>query len=304
MRPAVAARGQIEYRPGAMDMIPDRDLPRLPTSTLVVTADVAGLRRQHSAWSDIVAGVKLWRLALALGWLDVKLKYRGSMLGPFWLTISTAVWIAAMGGIYGRLFHMDLHAYLPFLALSLTLWTSVGGLVSEGCNTFTEAEASIRSLRMPFFVHALRVVVRTVIGFAHNIPVILAVFAIFSRWPGWAALACLPGLLLWTIDAFAACLLLGAFCARFRDIPPIVGSIMQIVFFVTPIMWQPEQLGAGGWWLPLNPFDSLLEVVRAPLLGQVAGWNIWGLALLFSLLLCVPSWLLFARVRSRLAYWV
>jgi len=294
----------MEYRRGAMDMIPDTDLPRLATSTLVVTADVAGYRRHHAAWTDVTEGARLWRLALALGWLDIKLKYRGSMLGPFWLTISTAVWIAAMGGIYGTLFHIDMHAYLPFLALSLVLWTALSGLVGEGCSTFTQAEATIRSLRMPFFLHAMRVFVRTVIGLAHNVPVVVVVFAIYATWPGWAGLGCLPGLLLWTIDAFAACLLLGTFCARFRDIPPIVNSIMQIVFFVTPIMWQPEQLGARGWWLPLNPFDSLLDVVRAPLLGRAAGWYVWSLALGFSALMCAATWLLFARVRSRLAYWV
>ncbi len=294
----------MEYRPPAMDMIPESDLPRLMASTLVVTADTTGTRRQRFALHDVAEGLALWRLALALGWLDIKLKYRGSMLGPFWLTISTAVMIGAMGGIYGTLFHMKLDSYLPFLALSLVLWNALGAVVMDGCNTFLQAETTIRSQRMPFFLHAMRVFLRNVFSFAHNIPVIMAVFAIYSTWPGWAALGCLPGLVLWTIDAFAVCLLLGSFCARFRDIPPIVGSIMQIAFFVTPIVWQPEQLGAKGWWLPLNPFDSLLEVVRAPLLGHMASGHVWWLALLFSLLLCVPSWLLFARVRSRLAYWV
>jgi lipopolysaccharide transport system permease protein len=296
VEPVAAERAAADLAAGA--------LPRLPPSTLVVTADVAGLQRQRFAFTDLAEGLALWRLGFALGWLDIKLKYRGSMLGPFWLTISTAVQIGAMGGIYGTLFHMDLHNYLPFLALSLVLWAALSGLVADGCNTFLQAEATIRSLRMPFFVHALRVVVRTVIGFAHNIPVILAIFAIFGAWPGWAVLGCLPGLVLWTVDAFAVCLVLGTFCARFRDIPPIVGSIMQIAFFVTPIVWKPEQLGRKGWWLPLNPFDSLLEVVRAPLLGHMASGFVWSLAVLFSVMLCTATWVVFARVRSRLAYWV
>jgi lipopolysaccharide transport system permease protein len=157
---------------------------------------------------------------------------------------------------------------------------------------------------MPFFVHMVRVVVRTIISFLHNVPVIAAVFLIFSIHPGMMATMSLPGLLLWTVDAFAACMLLGAFCARFRDIPPIVASIMQISFFVTPIMWQPQQLGAKGWWLPLNPFDALLEVVRAPLLGHGAGAAVWELALGYSAAFCILSWALFARVRGRLAYWM
>ncbi len=294
----------MEYPPDVMDSLPNADLPRLSTAVLDIGADVTRTHRHSLALTDMVHGAQLWRLGVTLGWLDIKLKYRGSLLGPFWLTISTAVWIAAMGGLYSVLFHQDLHTYLPFLALSLVTWNVIGGLVGDACITFTQAEGTIRSVRMPFFVHALRVVVRNAISFAHNLPVILVVFAVFSAWPGWVAAQSLAGFALWTLDAFAACLLLGGVCARFRDIPPIVGSVMQIAFFITPIVWRPEQLGARGWWLPYNPFDALLEVVRTPLLGTQVSALVWGSALIYSALFCAVAWLVFTRVRTRVAYWM
>jgi lipopolysaccharide transport system permease protein len=300
----VAVEGQMEYRRAEMDAIPQETLPRLEPATLDISADSSHRERHSLAWTDMSEGASLWRLGITLGWLDIKLKYRGSMLGPFWLTISTAVMVTAMGGLYGALFHMDLTTYLPFLALSLVMWNALSGHVMDACTTFTQAEGTLRSQRMPFFVQMLRVVVRSIISFLHNVPVILAIFLIFSIWPGAKALLCLPGFAIWTIDAFAACMLLGAFCARFRDIPPIVGSIMQIAFFVTPVVWRPEQLGTKGWWLPLNPFDALLEVVRGPLLGTAPSSTVWLLACCYSLAFCVLSWLLFARVRGRLAYWM
>ena len=294
----------MEYRRPVMDAISDHTLPRLGVATLDIGSEVTRAQRHAMALADMVDGAKLWRLGLMLGWLDIKLKYRGSLLGPFWLTISTGVMVAAMGGLYSVLFHMNLATYLPFLALSLVMWNSMGGLVAEACTTFTQAEGTIRAVRMPFFVHALRVVVRTVISFLHNMPVILAVFAIFHVWPGVVAAQSLAGLTLWMLDAFAACILLGAFCARFRDIPPIVGSVMQIAFFVTPVVWRPEQLGARRWWLPYNPFDALLEVVRAPLLGSAASLQVWTLALAYSIAFCAAAWFLFAHVRARISYWM
>jgi lipopolysaccharide transport system permease protein len=287
-----------------MDAISDPDLPRLTTAFLDIGSAVTRSQRNSLALKDLSQGARLWRLGVTLGWLDIKLKYRGSLLGPFWLTISTGVMVAAMGGLYSVLFHMDLHTYLPFLALSLVMWNAMGALVGDACTTFTQSEATIRSLRMPFFVHALRVVVRTIISFLHNLPVIVAVFAIFDVWPGMVGLQSLLGFVLWSIDAFAACVLLGSICARFRDIPPIVGSIMQIAFFVTPVVWRPEQLGARGWWLAYNPFDALLEVVRQPLLGNAAGTEVWTLALLYSAIFCGLTWTMFVRVRTRLAYWM
>jgi lipopolysaccharide transport system permease protein len=289
-----------------MDAITPETLPRLPPASLDIGADSEATHRERQilAWRDLTDALSHWQLSLILAWLDIKLKYRGSMLGPFWLTISTGVMVAAMGGLYGRLFHMDLKTYLPFLSLSLVLWNALSGLVADACATFTQSERLIRARRMPFFMHAVRVVARTIISVLHNVPVIVAVFAVFSIWPGKTALISLPGFLLWTIDALAACMLLGTFCARFRDIPPIVASIMQIAFFITPVVWRPEQLGERGWWLKYNPFDALLDVVRAPLLGQAPASIVWLLAVFYSLCLCVTAWLLFARVRGRLTYWM
>ncbi len=134
---------------------------------------------------------------------------------------------------------------------------------------------------------------------------IVAVYAFLGIAPGWAALLAIPGVALWLVDAFAVSVLLGAVCARFRDIPPIVGSVLQIAFFVTPVIWKPEQVGpARQVYLPINPFYALLDLVRGPLLGQVPTGMVVLSAVVWSLLLCVVAWRLFVRVRGRIAFWV
>jgi lipopolysaccharide transport system permease protein len=274
-------------------------------ATLDLTADMSVTSRHRLAVDDLVRGLRLWRLALALGWLDIRLRYRGSMLGPFWLTISTGVMVASLGVLYSTLFKMDVSDYLPFLALSQVLWGFLSALVSEGCTGFTDAESVIRSVRMPFSVFAVRTLIRNIIVLAHNIIVIVVTFAIFDKWPGWEATMAIPGLLLWIVDALALILLLGSFCARFRDIQPIVNSVMQIMFFVTPVIWKPEQLGKGMAMLPLNPFFDLLEIVRGPLLGGGAlSARVWLGAILFSAILCGVSWSFFIRARGRIAFWI
>jgi lipopolysaccharide transport system permease protein len=280
--------------------------PAVSASPVVLTfnADLSWKGQNRHAWQDVVGGLKLWRLAGTLGWLDIRLRYRGSMLGPFWLTLSTAVMVASLGVLYASLFNMDLHEYLPFLALSQVLWGFISTLVGEACACFTQAEGIVRSVRMPFFLQAVRTLWRNLLVLGHNIVVIVVVFAIFSVWPGWGGLFALPGLALWAVDALAICLLLGAVCARFRDIGPIVASVMQIAFFVTPIIWKGGQLHGHAWLLPFNPFYSLLEVVRGPLLSEPMSLQVWAAALVYSAALCGMTWLVFMRARSRLAFWL
>jgi len=259
---------------------------------------------QRMELRDLADAARLWRLCWTLAWLDIRLRYRGSMLGPFWLTLSTAAMVGSMGVVYALLFHMNSREYLPFLALSLVLWGYLSGLVTEGCMSFTVVEGMIRSVRMPYALYAARVVVRNMVVLAHNVVVIVVVYALLRVWPGTRAVLALPGVALWLVDSLAVCVLLGAVCARFRDIPPIVGSIMQMAFFISAIIWKPSQLGAQEWMLVFNPFFSLMEVVRAPLLGEFASAAVWASALVYSAAMCAVTWLLFARVRGRIAFWV
>lgn len=272
---------------------------------LALHSDLSPGARQRLAALDVREGFRLWRLFARLGWLDIRLRYRGSLLGPFWLTLSTGVMVAALGVLYSALFKMDLREYIPFLALSMVLWGYLSAVVGDACYCFTHAEGMIRSIRMPYTLYAARTVVRNLLVLAHNVVVIVAVYVVFEVWPGWQALWALPGLAVWVVDGLAACMLLGSLCARFRDIPPIVGSLMQIAFFITPVIWKPELLqGDQAGWLPYNPFYTVLEIVRGPLLGQAAGVGIWTSALVYSALLLVVAWLVFSRVRARLAFWV
>lgn len=284
-----AALQTAAHEAAALDLSPERTLAA----------------RHRMALRDVREATSLWRLCWTLSWLDIKLRYRGSVLGPFWLTLSTAVMVGAMGWIYAALFKMDLHQYLPFLALSLVLWNFIGAVVGDACQAYTLSETMIRSVRMPYSLYAVRIVLRNVMVLAHNFVVIIAVYALLTVWPGVTSVLAVPAFALWLVDAAALAVLLGALCARFRDIPPIVGSVLQMLFFVTPVIWKPELVGASKQWLlPFNPCFSLLEIVRAPLLGNIPPAVDYLSAILYSVALLAVTWLLFARVRGRIAFWV
>jgi len=256
------------------------------------------------AWGDLVEGGRRWRLWSRLGWHDIRKRYRRSVLGPFWLTLSMAVMVASLGLIYGTLFRLDLEGYLPFLAIGLATWTFVSSFLNEGCSGFIELEPLIKNVRIPMSVHILRVLWRNLIIFGHNIVIFAVVALVFRVWPGAAGLLSLAGLALLLVNASWIMLLLGMVCTRFRDVPPIVASVIQLLFFVTPVMWKPELLGDRRYLMALNPFHHLIEIIRAPLLGQVPGWESWAAAGLFALAGWAFTFVCFARFRKRIAYWL
>lgn len=272
-----------------------------------LAADTGWGQRAALAWQDFRDAMGLVQLIWALALSDIKLRYRGSAIGPFWLTISTAVQIGAMAFLYADLFHTDIHIYLPFLTVSLIIWGYLNAVVGDGCACFIGAESLIKGTRMPFVVHAARNVIRNVIILGHNLIVLVVVFLIMGVGQSFHSLLALPGFLLWLIDGLAISLALGAVCSRFRDIPQIVSAVMQIAFFLTPIMWMGDSLRGHKMTflvIQLNPFLYLLEIIRNPLLGiPLTMTEIWR-ALLVSAVIVVGSLFVFVRTRGRIAFWV
>lgn len=272
-----------------------------------MSADRGWLQRFQLAATDLKDGARLWRLIWTLGFSDIKLRYRGSTLGPFWLTISMGVQVASMAFLYATLFHTDIHTYLPYLTISIVLWQYMNTLISDGCTCFSQSDSLIKGTRMPFAVHAARSLVRNTIILAHNLVVVVAVFVIMGVHQSLYSLSAIPAFALWVIDGFAISLLFGAFCARFRDVPQIIMSIMQIAFFVTPIMWYAKLLAnhpMAEMLIRLNPFFYLLEIVRAPLLNAPLSTNMVLGTVVISIIIVGTSIIGFARTRGRIAYWV
>ncbi len=256
------------------------------------------------ALQDLTSGVGSIYIWPMLGWLEIKQRYRRSVIGPFWLTLSSGVMIAAMGPLYGRLFGQNLSIYLPYLAVSLILWAMIGGLITESCQVFIAAEGFIKQIKLPYTVHVMRVIWRNLIIFAHNMIVVIVVLMIFP--PGWDwHLMLFPlAVLMLAVNAIWVGLLLGLLCARFRDISPIVASLLQVAFFLTPVMWRPEMLGRHQWALQLNPLYYFLEIIRAPLLGQNVDPELWAGVAVITVLGYAVTLLLFSRFRARIPYWV
>ena len=262
------------------------------------------------AWStgltDILAGSGKWRLAMFLGWRDVRQRYRRSILGPFWITISIAVGITAISFVFGRIFKQSTVELLPYLSLGIILWTFILATVTEGCTSFTAEEAMIKQFPLPLSLHVVRVVIRNLIILAHNMIIIPIVFLACGRALPLTAMLGMVGLLILAASLCWVVLTLAILCARYRDITQIVSNISQILFYVTPVIWMPPLIGDGSqhWIFTLNPAFHYIEIVRAPLLGADASWVSWG----FTLAALVLGWLaaiaFFGRFRSRIVYWL
>jgi ABC-type polysaccharide/polyol phosphate export permease len=258
----------------------------------------------NRAYRDLLDALTNSRVWIMLAWQEVRQRYRRSILGPFWLTISTGAMMLAMGPLYRHLLGQEIDNYFLYLSVGFVVWLFLSGLTNESCYAFTLAEGYIRNVKLPLTVYVMRVVCRNVIIFAHNLIIVVLVFLYFLPPITWHLLEVPLGIFLICVNSVSLGWILGLLSARFRDIPQIVASLVQVAFFLTPILWQASMLDRYEWAARINPYFHFIEIVRQPILGGSASAESWAAVSAITVIGFIVAFTLFARYRARIAYWV
>ncbi|MGH3914176.1 MAG: galactan export ABC transporter permease subunit Wzm/RfbD [Pseudonocardiaceae bacterium] len=281
------------------------------TSTEIDQSPAPASRSWARAFDDLAAGWRQRGLWGHLGWQDIRQGYRRSVIGPLWITISLAVQAVGMGILYAALFRQPLHEFLPYLAVGLIIWQFVAGCINEGADVFIRNEGLIKHLPAPLSVHVFRLVWRQLLFFGHNALVWLVLILIFQRAYGWSSLLAFPALLVIVLNGVWVAILVGVIATRYRDIPPVVGSIVTLMFFMTPIVWNYEQLkgtpgtvGERARLAELNPFLHYVEILRRPMIGQSFELRHWAICLAITVVGWAAALLVLRNYRARVSYWV
>jgi ABC-2 type transport system permease protein len=276
---------------------------------MTFTDAAAQSRTMSRARRDLVDGFARRELWAHLGWQDIKQRYRRSVLGPFWITIATGVTAIAMGGLYSKLFKLELSEHLPYVTLGLIIWNLINAAILEGADVFVANEGLIKQLPTPLSVHVYRLVWRQMILFAHNIVIFVVIAIIFPKPWSWADLTVIPALGLIVLNCVWVSLCFGILSTRYRDISPLLFSLVQLLFFMTPIIWNESTLdkqGAGKWAkiVELNPLLHYLDIVRAPLLGAQQEVRHWVIVVVLTIIGWIFAAIAMRQYRARVPYWV
>jgi ABC-type polysaccharide/polyol phosphate export permease len=250
---------------------------------------------------DAVARYPLW---VHQGWIDVVQRYRRTIIGPFWHTLSLGFFIVAMGTIWAVILKVDAYSYFRYVTINLVIWTLISNFINEGTTILINGQSTALSMRFPFVAFALAHVWRGLLMFLHHMILYVLVVVGTQLIPTPATALAIPALILILLNGVWMSLLIGIGCLKFRDMAPAVASAMQVLIFITPIFWPTTMLGPRLEFVAqFNPFYHLVLILREPLLGvapPLASW-IWSLG--FLAVGSVITFWIYGRYRDRFAYW-
>jgi len=249
-------------------------------------------------------GVSRWRTSYKLAVQDIELRYRRSLLGPFWISAALVATVLALAFVFAEVFRTQFVTYVSFIGAGLLAWQLILALVNESCGAITEHTGFLQNIRLPMTVIAGRIMLRNAIVFAHNLVAMVLLLLMFGSTFSPTALMLFPGALMILCFGYFMSMALGPICARFRDIPLVVQSGMQVIFFLTPIFWMPSSVSHRPMFTAANPFYHMIELVRAPLLGTAPTELNWHVALWCCAIAAILAVASVALTRRKVNLWL
>ena len=253
---------------------------------------------------DLRAAFAHYRVAHLLSMMEIRHRYRRSTFGVFWITGTMAVLIGTISFVFSHIFNTETATLVPFLTAGFILWGFAAQCLSEGCLAFLNSEEYLKMEPLPLSLFILKTIWFNLVVAAHNAVVFLFVAVYFQVPVGINTLYFVPGLLIFTFTIFFLVLLGAVASTRFRDVPPIVANIVQVLFYLTPIVWLPSLIAQRASWILYNPFFHLLEIVRQPLLGQAPSAISWTYGVVMLVVVGIGALFVFGKYRDRVMYWL
>jgi lipopolysaccharide transport system permease protein len=263
-------------------------------------------RDLSKAWCDLINSFVYWRIFCIIGINDIRKRYARSKIGQFWLTLSLAINIGTLGVVWSYLFKMPIVEYLPFLAGGTIFWTYISSCIIEGSNLYITSSSYLRELNISKLTYVNSLFVRNIVVLGHNLLVLIPIYLFFSIPVSITyILFSMLGLLVTSIFLFPVIMFISLVSLRFRDLPNIITSLMQIIFYVTPVMWKinlmPEKFHK---YFIFNPFAVFLSICRDSLFATTISNEYWLAATLYIALAWLVAFIFFSRFRARIVYWL
>jgi ABC-type polysaccharide/polyol phosphate export permease len=211
---------------------------------------------------------------LALVRLDLRLRYRRSVLGVGWSLLHPIAMTAVFTVVFSQLFgDGNPVGYAAFALSGLAVWNFLRDAATLGSKSFVQNESYIRQSPMPYTIYTLRTALGHLIHMGLALGVVTVLLTVWkgSPEPLVGLLLALPGLVLAVIAAWAVATI-GAFVnSFFHDTAHLLEVACHIGFFLTPVMYRRALLDDRGlgWLVDINPVNTFLAAIRDPLLGGV-----------------------------------
>ncbi len=234
---------------------------------------------------------------------DVGGKYKNSFLGVLWSFVNPLLQIAVYAIIFPLIMRNGQPHYTLFLCSALIPWTFFSTVIIRSSCTMIENGNIIKKVYFPREILPISVVTSEAVNFVIS-TILIVGFAIFEGVGLSRFLIFYPiVMLVQYVLLIGISLIVSSITVYVRDMQHIIGVLMQLLFYTTPIVYNPESIPADfSWILRYNPMTYLISAYRSMFyLHQMPNLKPLGILLIIGIIICVIGYAIFSKLQRKFA---
>jgi len=234
---------------------------------------------------------EIWQyreLFWTFAWRDIKVRYKQTIIGMLWAILQPFIAMIVFSVFFGRIAGISSGniPYPIFVYTGLVFWTYFSSSLSASSDSMIGNQAIIQKIYFPRIILPISVTLVHLVDFFFAFLVLIGLMIYYHFLPTLSGiLLILPSILITFLSFSGLGLFLSSLNVKYRDVRYALPYFIQILIFVTPVIYPPIVLGKYQWLWYLNPMAGVIETMRASLLGiGTINWQLLGSAAIISIL--------------------
>ena len=257
------------------------------------------------SWGDFQ---ELWsqkELLYFFTWRDLKIRYKQTVLGVLWALFQpfvTMVVFTIFFGTFGKI-PSDNIPYPVFVFSGLLLWQLFSATLLQASNSLVSQESLLTKVYFPRLILPISSLFSNLVDFFVASFILVGLMIYYGFVPHIFGILLVPLLVLITcIFAVGLGLFLASLNVKYRDVKYILPFFVQLLLFVTPVIYPSSILGKYAWLLAVNPMTGVIKAMRAALFGgQPINWTLLALSAATAVAILLVGLLYFKKSERRFA---
>ncbi|WP_089697858.1 ABC transporter permease [Candidatus Pelagibacter communis] len=249
--------------------------------------------------------IKDAKVSFILAYYEILQRYKRSIIGQFWITITTGVITFGISIIFSTIFNADLKFYLVYVTMNFVIWILIRDICIESTNAFIESTYLILNNKWNLFIFTNKIVFRNLIAFSHNL-LLVTVAVIYAKlsFNVFHLIMYFISIVILIIFLMSLSMIVCIISTRFRDLKMIIENSFQLIFFITPIMWTADLMKDRSYIIDYNPIAMIISLINNTIMKN----NLDLVKLMYLIILTFISWILtyylYKKKSDRVAFWL
>ena len=233
---------------------------------------------------------------------EITLKYKRTALGIVWSLLNPILLALVLFVAFKVFMRIKMENYTFFFLSALFPWNWFSASVTLSTGTLIGNVSLIKKIRFPRHFLVLATILAQLVNLIFALPIIVGFSFVYGKGPGMSWFLTVPILIaIQFIVTIGICLVISMVNAYFRDMEYIIGMVISLLFWMTPIVYPLEMVPeAYRFYLAINPLTYLITAWRDLFMSNHIDWGSIGISFGSSLIFVFLGIFVFQKLGKRL----